>query len=305
MDLLDTLFDAMHVKSLIHGRLEARAPWGIRFDESARIKFGLVVRGHCWLETARLERPIALTGGDCFLLSDDAPLGLRDTPASPLVPCNLIVDKGKAGVARFGGSGAETVLVCGWFEFDPLDARPLLDVLPPLLVTHMDEDQSQLLQSTFALLAAEAGSERIGSSTVVSRLGEILFISAIRSHLAERGAAGGTGWLGALADRRIGAAMRALHAEVGRDWTVETLAELSGMSRSAFAVRFKEIVGTTPMEYLAQWRMYRAGVMLRRERKALGEVAALVGYRSEAAFNRAFKKASGMTPGAFRNAYFS
>lgn len=299
MDALDAVFDAMRVKSVLHARLEASAPWGLSFNGSPRAKFGLVARGSCWLDIEGQNEPLALTGGDCFILLHEQPFAIRDTPKTRTVPCVDVIQNRIGEVIEFGGGGQVTTLISGWFEFDELGARPLLDALPPIIHTRMDCDQSRLLQSTFQLLATETAERRLGSSLVVSRLADVLFIHTIRAYLDADGAPR-EGWLAAMSDRQIGETVRAMHEDIAAPWTVEKLAVRAAMSRSAFAARFKELVGQTPMEYLAHWRMYYAGSMIRRNASDIGSIADAVGYDSETSFSRAFKRVTGATPGEYR-----
>lgn len=131
-------------------------------------------------------------------------------------------------------------------------------------------------------------------------LADIIFVQAVRAHIETLDAEAETGWLAALSDRRIGAALQRLHQNVASNWTVDALAAAAGMSRSAFALRFKAKVGQTPLDYLTRWRMFRAGHLLRHTDTPLVEVAGSVGYESEAAFNKAFKRSTGAAPGAYR-----
>jgi AraC-like DNA-binding protein len=304
MDALDSVFEAMRVKSVLHARLEASAPWGLSFNGSPRAKFGLVARGSCWLDVDGQSQPLALTGGDCFILLHDQPFSIRDTPKTATTPCVDVIQKRIGEVIEFGGGGPVTTLISGWFEFDELGARPLLDALPSIIHTRMDCDQSRLLQSTFQLLATETAEHRLGSSLVVSRLADILFIHTIRAYLDADGTPRG-GWLAALSDRQIGETVRAIHADIAAPWTVEKLAARAAMSRSAFAARFKELVGQTPMDYLAHWRMYHAGSMMRRDAADMGSIADAIGYESETSFSRAFKRVTGATPGEYRRRHAS
>lgn len=304
MDALDTVFEAMRVKSVLHARLQASAPWGLAFNGSPRAKFGLVARGACWLDIEGQNQPLALTGGDCFILLHDKPFTIRDMPETRAVPCVDVIQNRIGEVIEFGGGGQLTTLISGWFEFDELGARPLLDTLPPIIHTRMDCDQSQMLQSTFQLLAAETAEHRLGSSLVVSRLADILFIHTIRAYL-KAGGAPHDGWLAALSDRQIGETMRAIHEDIAASWTVEKLASRAAMSRSAFAARFKELVGQPPMDYLTHWRMYQAGSLIRRNETDLGGIAQAIGYESETAFSRAFKRVTGTTPGEYRRMHSS
>ena len=299
MDALDTVFDAMRVRSVLHARLEASAPWGLSFNGSPRAKFGLVARGACWLDTEGEDQPIALTGGDCFILLHDRPFSIRDTAKTLTVPCADVIQNRTGEVIEFGGGGQVTTLISGWFEFDELGARPLLDALPTIIHTRMDCDQSRTLQSTFQLLATETAEHRLGSSLVVSRLADILFIHTIRAYLNDNGAPR-DGWLAAMSDRQIGETVRAIHEDIAAPWTVEKLAARAAMSRSAFAARFKELVGQPPMDYLARWRMYQASSLIRYNAAGLADIAESIGYESEIAFARAFKRVTGSTPSEYR-----
>jgi len=164
----------------------------------------------------------------------------------------------------------------------------------------MEHSRTQLLQASLQLLSMETAQQRLGSGLIVSRLADIIFMQAVRAHIETLDPEADHGWLAALADRRLGAALNLLHKNVAANWTVEALAAAAGMSRSAFALRFKEKVGQSPLDYLTRWRMFRAGHLLRNSDKALVEIAGSVGYDSEAAFNKAFKRTTGSAPGAYR-----
>jgi len=304
MDPLDEVFSAMHVQSAQYARLEATAPWGLktrRVDSTTR--FGLMLRGSCWLtldDPALAHEPIALVAGDCFVIPRGHAYTIRDHMKSPTVNCVDLVRANLGGVVALGGGGAASSIISGWFTFDPYGARPLLELLPPLLHIRMDQHRTQLLQGTLQLLAMETAQQRLGSGMIVSRLADIIFVQAVRAHIDTLDPDADVGWLAALADRRIGAALNLLHNDVAASWTVEALAAAAGMSRSAFALRFKDKVGQSPLEYLTRWRMFRAGHQLRASDKALVEIASSVGYESEAAFNKAFKRTTGSAPGAYR-----
>jgi len=301
LDPLDDVFAAMHVRSALYARLEARAPWGLDLAGGEAARFGMVVRGSCLLEVKGRRGAVPLAAGDCYVLAHGTQYVLRDQPRTPTVSCASVVRDRVGGVVELGGSGTPATILCGWFYFDQEAARPLLDLLPQLLHVRMDQARAQALQGTLQLLAMETGEPGLGSGLVVSRLADILFVQAVRAHAAAAGE-GDAGWLGALSDARVGPALRAMHKDIAKPWTVDELAGAANLSRSAFAQRFRERVGQAPLEYLTRWRMFKAGHMLRQGGAALGEVAQSVGYESEAAFSKAFKRTIGSAPGTWRSA---
>ena len=257
MDPLDDIFAAMRVRSALYARLEAGAPWGVSLAGGESARFGLVVRGGCLLEVEGMAQPVALAAGDCYVLAHGTPYILRDHPNTPTVSCASVVRDRIGGLVELGGTGTAASVICGWFHFDQRAARPLLDLLPVLLHVKMEQARALALQGTLQLLAMETGEPGLGSSLLVSRLADIVFVQAVRAHVAAN-AESQTGWLAALADARIGPALRAMHKEIAHDWTVEALAAVANLSRSAFAQRFRERVGQAPLEYLTQWRMFKA-----------------------------------------------
>jgi AraC-like DNA-binding protein len=295
------VFIAMRVKSALHCRLEATAPWGIEFGGSPHAKFGLVTRGSCWLEVSGEPKPLPLRGGDCYVVAPDAAVRFRDAPKSRVIDGERVKRTKVGGLMTVGGGGAPTHLVTGLFELDEWCSRPLFSLLPRVLCVRAEQAHTGALGATLNLLAIETSEGAIGSSIVVARLAEIMFVQTIRAHYAS-GGRGELGWLSALGDPKLGAALRAMHASPSRPWSVEALAGVSGMSRSAFAQHFKTRVGETPLDYLTRWRMYRAGCLLREGASGIAEIASEVGYESAGAFNRAFQRVYAQTPGDFRRA---
>jgi len=300
MDPLDDVFAAMRVQTALYARLELTAPWGIRFAPGTTARFGLVVRGNCWLTVEGEDDAIPLAAGDCYVLVHGSRYELRDELASSTQDCFDLIGSRVGGIVKTGGGGAAACVITGWFTFDEVGARPLMKLMPTLLYAGMDRDRTVALQSTLELLALETAQSGLGSNIAISRLADVLFINAIRAHAASNGS--GDGWLGALADRRLGPALQAIHRDTARTWTVDSLAALAEMSRSGFALRFKQRVGESPFEYITRWRMFRAGALLRERHRPLLEIAAEIGYESEASFCKAFKRFTGLTPGGYRRA---
>jgi AraC-like DNA-binding protein len=296
MDPISDVFTALEVHSVLYGRFEFGAPWGLRFP-AGHASFGMVLRGHCWLEVEG-SAELALAGGDCFVLPRGVAYSLRDDDDSALVDVSEISSALEAS-RRYGGDGRSTVMLTGCFTFDSSFAKPVVDLLPSTIHVKADEPQSSALQSTIRLLAAEIQHDAPGSQIIVNRLTDVFFLQAIRFYMSKHQDCA-SHWLRAVADPQIGRVLGAMHGDMARLWTVEELAAEGGMSRAAFAMRFKQLVGETPLEYLTRWRMYKATRLLRDPGRKLLEVANSVGYDSDAAFNRAFKRTHGVSAGEYR-----
>ena len=299
MDPLDDVFAAMRVLESTYARWETSAPWAVRFAGGTTARFGLVVSGSCWLTTEEPAKSIPLAAGDCYVILNGATYTLGDHPRSPAANCFDLIATLKDGVARIGG-GTPATVITGWFVYDEMSARPLVALMPRLLHTRADGHRTDILKTALDLLAKETQRPGPGSRAVVSGIADMLFVQAIRCHLEEEAPNQQANWLNALSDKRVGAAMRALHDDPAKAWTVDTLASVAGMSRSAFSARFKERIGEAPLEYLTRWRMFRAGILLRQTDRPLADIAQQVGYESDAALSKAFHRVVGVAPGAFR-----
>jgi AraC-like DNA-binding protein len=319
MDPITDLFEVMQVTGVVHARLEATAPWGLKRDAEVAegaaggrhsaasvtspfhfAHFGMVSRGNCWLSVEGTAEPIPLAGGDCFLLAPGSSYILRDSPRTrPRSFCEVAPRNGNH-VVQYGGGGASTTLISGWFRFAAASVKPLMQLLPPLILVRADQAQSLALHTTISMLASETSDPAPGSELVVNRLADMLFIYCIRAHIAAQPESCKKGLLRAIFDPQIGAALKSMHEKVDHPWTVALLAAVAGMSRSAFAVRFKDLVAQTPLEYLTNWRLQKATALLRRDDKKLFEVAKSVGYDSDAAFSKAFKRVFGVAPREYR-----
>jgi AraC-like DNA-binding protein len=201
---------------------------------------------------------------------------------------------------RHGGDGEVTTVVCGFVQSGDLFFNPVFRDLPSLLIERTaQEPVTSLLASTVRQLLTEVDGLRPGSREMLGRMMEMLFFEMVRRYVG-RLPKGALGWLGALADPLVSRSLQLIHADPMRDWTVEQIAAASGTSRSVLAERFKAVLGQPPMQYLAVWRLQLATNLLRDATRSIAEVAGEVGYESEAAFNRAFKRHLGMPPGAWR-----
>ena len=302
----DPLGEALHVLRLsgtLYSRCEFTAPWGLAlppFPDS--LMFQVVTAGRCWLEVDG-DEPRLLQPGGLGLVPHGEGHRLVSEPGADAVglfdaPREHLTDRYE--IIRFGGGGSPTSLICGTVRFDHPAALHLIDVLPNVVsVDAWNASESEWLSSTLRFMAAEARATRPGGETVVTRLADILVIQAIRAWIASDPAAQ-TGWLGALRDRQIGGVFAQVQRDLAHPWTVASLADSVAMSRSAFAARFHALVGEPPMQYVTRWRMQVAATWLRSEDTTIGEIALRLGYDSEAAFSRAFKRVVGVSPGTVR-----
>lgn len=307
MDVLTDVVESVHLSSAVHGRWEFSAPWGLAMDGwRAHACFYVVTRGTALMEVAGLDRPLHLAGGDLVLLAKGQRHVVKDAATTPALPsatvlgrCSTRQDCQPGGVFEYGGGGARTTLVSGCFGFGDED-NPLFAALPPLI--HVTGDRGpprRWLEASLQFISDEMAAGQLGAKTVVARLADILLVQAIRAHLAEDGKVE-QGWLRALLDPQIRQALGLIHGAPAESWTVEGLAARVAMSRSAFAARFSTLVGEPPLTYLTRWRMHRAGRLLATSLLRIHEIAAQVGYDSESAFHKAFKRSTGVAPSVYR-----
>ena len=289
------------MEDAVYARLNLSAPFGLRLEAYDHAHLGVVARGNCWLSVDSSPEPIPLTGGDCWLLARGDAHTLRDSPNTPTKPYAEVRRRKVNNQVEFGGGGATTTIITGNFTLDKETSKmDLRTFLPPLIVFKVEGVKTGTLQTTVRLLAAELEAHEMGSGVVISRLADIIFVQAIRVYANSEGRFRTPSGSRAPADRQISQTLHSIHENFQKPWTVAALASTAGMSRSAFAARFKVVVGEAPLEYLTRWRMRKASQLLRGEDHKLAEVATLVGYDSEGAFSNAFKRILGVAPGAYR-----
>lgn len=302
----DPLGEALHflrMNGAYYCRSELTAPWGLTLPPMpGYLWFHVVTTGRCWIETGEAERGW-IEAGDLALVPHGDGHALRSEPGAP-APGILDLEREAVSdryeILRHGAGGAPTGLICGAVRFEHPAAGNLIEILPGMM--HIEASRSprmEWMQSMLRLMALEAGELRPGGEAVITRLGDILVIQAIRAWM-ESDPAAQRGWLGALRDPQVGRAIACIHRDPARNWTVASLAHEIAMSRSAFAARFTALVGEPVMSYVARWRMHVAVAALQNEDATIGELADRLGYRSEAAFSRAFKRVIGVPPGAIR-----
>jgi len=304
--IADPLGEALHflrMSGIFYSRSEFTAPWALALPPMKNfMMLHVITTGRCWLEVEGMESRL-LQPGDLALVPHGE--GHQISSEQRLtgeklfeIPREQISERYE--ILRLGGGGAPATMICGVFQFDHPAAHQLITHLPKVIVVEAwNSPHTEWIQSTLRMMAAEARELRPGGETVITRLADILVIHAVRSWIAQDAAAK-TGWLGALQDNQIGRVIARIHREPERPWSLETLAAEAAMSRSAFAARFTELAGEPAMHYVTRWRMHTALTWLREREEPIGDLARCLGYESEAAFNRAFKRYMGMTPGAAR-----
>jgi AraC-like DNA-binding protein len=302
MDPLSEVFGTMRIQEARYRRVEATAPWGFRYsgDKGPRIRFGLVIRGSALLRFKDQRRTISLSSGDLFIfILSDEPFTLLDHPRSAVIDYSELRKLEVDGVIHYGGGGPLTTLVSGSFGMSAFGAPLISTILPRYLHLRLEQNRSHAFQSVLDLLAAETAQPGIASSRLISCLYESLFVFAIRAY-ASSSAAPPKGWLAAMSDKHLSKAIQAMHSSLDRSWSVASLAREARMSRSAFALKFRTVLGQTPLEYLTRWRMYKAGAMIRSNNKSFAEVASAIGYGSESSFSRVFRREMGEAPREYR-----
>jgi AraC-like DNA-binding protein len=301
--LFAELLQSIHLRSSIYFRPELRSPWGFNFANHGTI-FHIVVEGNCQLEVNGMAKAVELSAGDFVVVPRGAAHVLRDSRTSPAIDFFKFIRSNrpdKRGLLRAGGNGASTKFVCGGMKFENFATDPLLAVLPTVIhVKGSNGAANGWLQGTIAQIVEELDSCCAGTQAVVTRLADILFIQAIRRHFEQNCETAECGWLAAIRDPHIGPALALLHANPQEPWTVASLARRAAVSRSLFAVRFAQLVGISPLQYVKRLRLNAAAARLRSTDDKLGAIAADVGYESAAGFTKAFKKLLGKTPGEYR-----
>jgi AraC-like DNA-binding protein len=281
-------------------RIDIRSPWALRSPESLGANFHVVLQGTCWLNRENGLPPVALGPGDVVLLPRGGRHALADDPRTPPVDVGCLDGSVRVDTSGLGGGGARTLVLSGGYQLDWDGPHPLLAALPDVIHVSADPGRHPSLRAAIVVLGEELGSDRPGAIAVVSALIDALLPLIVRAWLEDRPACPGGDWPEAFSDPGISSALERIHAEPERSWTVADLAHEVGLSRAAFARRFARAVGEPPLAYLGRWRMTIAARLLRESDLKLAAVADRVGYQSEFAFAKAFKRDYGVAPGAYR-----
>jgi len=294
MDPLSDVLSLVKLGSFVSRGFEAGGEWAIDFPRHSGIKFYAVVAGACWLKVEGAQTPVRLLAGDCFLLPKGSPFRLASDLALAPVDAGEFFPVSRDGGVTVHNGGGDFASVGGYLTLSGEQAPALLGLLPSIV--HIREEAAKAeLRWCVERMRQELREPQPGGFLVAQQLATLMLIQALRLHLAEmRGRQ--TGWLFALGDRQMAAAIGAMHAEPARRWTLQALAALVGMSRTSFAVKFRETVGVSPIAYLTEWRMLSAADRMADSSAPISAIALDLGYESESAFSTAFKRTMGCSP---------
>lgn len=295
MDPLSELFSLIDMRSAASYRLEAGGQWSLRFPPQSHFKFCTILQGQCWI-TLNGTSPQRLVTGDTYLLCNSQEYVLANDLNCPIEDGAMLYTKAQTNTVHYGGN--ETVLVGGEFTFETGNADLFLGTLPQFIHITTQNPAANLLSETLTVLNNELMNENLGRTLMTRRLADILLIHTLRAYVSGIGN-DRIGWLAALADVKIGAALKLMHNDVRRSWTLGHLASAVAMSRSSFSSRFRDLVGIPPLEYLTRWRMYLARDALRNDNVSIAMLASNLGYSSESAFRNAFKRVLGYPPRSY------
>jgi AraC-like DNA-binding protein len=306
MPPLTEILRGLKLEGVDYTRCRMTAPWGLSFPAQAKAQFHFVAGRGCWLRTPD-DAWVRLEEGDAVLLPRGAEHALAssaDAFPAPVGSCQFepvccgILDTCSGGASCGQEPGEETVLFGAGMTFNLDSQHPLLLMMPALMQMHELATDEPAIPHLLEAMTAELALDRVGAGGMLTRLADVVAAALIRNWV-EKGC-GSDGWVAAARDPGIGRVLAAIHRDPTRDWTVEALAEVMHASRSAFALRFASVVGQTPARYVAQLRMQEARQWLVRDRQKIAIVARRLGYESEAAFSRAFKRIIGAPPSHFR-----
>lgn len=304
MDVLSDVLRAVRITGAVFFDIDTGSPWSGEQPGTAAIahraiadaehviSFHAILSGSCRVTPGNgQDPPVKIHTGDVVVFPGGDPRVAQGKPDG--LPFTLLDGDG-------GGDGPErTRLVCGYLGCDARPFNPLLAALPAMMCVRKPEDGTDWVTDLLQRALAEGSHARAGGETVLARLSELMFVEIVRRHI-ESLPAGSHGWLSGLRDPHIGEALRLIHACPTNPWTVERLAREVGQSRTVFAERFTDCVEVPPMQYLVRWRLQLAARHLEQPGMSIAQAGAEVGYESEAAFSRAFKKFAGIPPGLWR-----
>jgi AraC-like DNA-binding protein len=297
-DALSDILSLLEARSYVSTGLKTGGEWSVVTHAFEGLKFNAVIWGHAWLKTESMAVPLRLSAGDCFILTSGTAFVMASDLTLAPVPAEQVFAAAKDGIAQWNGSD-EFFVLGGKMTLDEPVARLLLDVLPDHIHLDAETPDAEALRWLIQRLVSEVSQPRPGGSSAGPHLMHLIFIESLRAFLHGSDVLA-SGWAAGLRDPRLAKSVAAMHAESRRDWTLIELADIAGMSRANFALRFKQCIGISPMNYLSRWRMYLASRDLRQGTDSVSSIALALGFGSESAFSAAFKRHFGHAPTAHR-----
>jgi AraC-like DNA-binding protein len=298
MDALSSIFDIIKLKSAVYFKSDFSSPWGMDISKGPYAQFHMIAKGKCILNL-KDKKTIELYAGDIVIFPFGEEHWLADNQNSKKVSGLKVVESIWNNNPIFKGNDLATTIICGHFEFDRNIEHSFIKSLPQYIhISDMDRKEFSWLESISNLIMRESGSDQLGNTIAVNRLAEVLFIHSIRAYILQNN--DNIGLFVALKNPKLSNVLKLIHNNPEYNWNLENLAHEAGMSRTLFANKFKETVGETPLLYIRNWRIIKAKQFLKDGSDSISEVAEKVGYSSEAAFNRVFKKKVHKTPAVYR-----
>jgi len=306
MDLLSAILTQLKLSGTLYFRTSFTSPWSIRVPEYEKVaRFHYVQRGRCFVRISDTSQPVILETGDLIIIPHGSAHTLYCDPKNEKHVVQLdkvIEDSGfdGSGTLVYGefGTDHETQLICGHFAFNKHASHPLFDALPEHVHTKNRSGSNNWMDSSLNIIGAEAGRGQLGGDLIAQKLTEIIFAQALRTYIDDEDQK--NPMLAGFADSRIAKALKAIHTQPSHNWTVEELAQVSGMSRTSFATKFVHHMSVSPLSYLTKWRMQMARQALAETDNPMIVIAESAGYQSEAAFGRVFKKTFDVAPATYR-----
>jgi AraC-like DNA-binding protein len=307
MDLLSDILSHLKLEGTLYFRTSFTSPWSIKVPAFENVsRFHFAHRGRCLVRIKPDEDPVRLEQGDLVIITRGASHTLYCDPGTEhpaLMLDDVVEQSGFSGhgtlVYGVAGTHHETQLICGHFAFDNDARHPLIDALPAHIhIRNYGQSAGSWMENTLRVIGSEAGKELLGSDLIALKMSEIIYAQAVRTFLTEAGNAQKN--LAGFSDPAIARALKAIHEFPGNQWTLEKLSQVAGLSRTSLSTKFSDFLSTTPLGYITQWRMQVARQRLIDTSASIVEIAESVGYQSEAAFGRVFKKHFGIAPASYR-----
>ena len=303
MDALSDVLESLKLKAVVYQKIRFSAPWGVAIAQDQYSQFWRLLKGTCYVSIPG-EEMIRMNEGDFVFVPHGAAHRILGHPGNASVPAASYVAALQCGQPLFRGNDEETLLIGGHFEFSSSVQHPFVQSLPKAIRINSSQNEIRFwLQQASSFMNDELISGRAGNQIILGKLAEVVIILIIRAYIEEGDL--DQGFLRAFKDPRISASLNSMHTAPEKDWTLDQLAAVAGMSRSLYCKEFKRLLGETPLAYLTNWRILKSREFLMTSKENICEIAERVGYQSEAAFNRLFKSKVGETPASYRRRLLS